>query len=160
LAKKEATVDLAGRTAEAAAKAQADAAKKAEILGNTEGVKGFAAQVTDLFCMAGQFFGTAQNPDTRSAGQSMKQACGVSDQIRDSMARDVTGQGAATTSPPPAPQPQREAATQPPPVPPPALPKAAPYKIIKVVPATGPQQEAGREKFRPYDPSPLAGPIP
>jgi hypothetical protein len=102
-AKQTATVDLARQQAEAAAKAQADAAKRAEIIGNTEGVKGFAAQVTDLACLAGQFFGTATNPDTRATGQTLKQACGAGDRIRNGMVQDLTGQGAGAASPPPPP---------------------------------------------------------
>jgi hypothetical protein len=48
-AKQQAAVEFARQQAAAAAKAQADAAKKAEIIGNSEGVKGFAAQPTASF---------------------------------------------------------------------------------------------------------------
>ena len=133
-------MEFARLHAEGAAKAQADAAEKS---GNPRQhgklSKSFAAQAADAFCLFGEFLGTAKNPDTRSTGQSLQQACGAGDRIRNGMAQDLTGQGAAgAASPPPAPPPQREAAA-----PAAALPKAAPYKIIKVVPQD-------LSAFRPY----------
>lgn len=100
-AKQAATVDLARQQAEAAAKAQADAAKRAEIIGNTEGVKGFAAQVTDMACLFGQFLSSnGTSTDARNSGQSLKQACGAGDRIRNGMVQDLTGQGPGAASPP------------------------------------------------------------
>lgn len=123
-AKQTATVDLARQQAEAAAKAQADAAKRAEIIGNTEGVKGFAAQVTDLACLAGQLFGTSHDPDTRSTGQSLKQACGAGDQIRNGMVKDLTGQGPGTGAASPPPEALAKGAPPPTPQPPDEFAKA------------------------------------
>jgi hypothetical protein len=93
-AKQPAAVEFARRQAEAQATMQAKAAKKAEIIGGSEGVKSFAAQMADLACMAGQFVPrNAPNPDTRTTGEALRSACGVSGKIRNDMAHDLDEAG-------------------------------------------------------------------
>lgn len=93
-AKQTAAVEIARRQAEAQATMQANAAKKAEIIGGSENVKSFAAQVADLACMFGQFVPrNAPNPDTKNAGEALRSACGVGAKFRNDMAHDLDEAG-------------------------------------------------------------------
>lgn len=93
-AKQPASVEIARRLAEAQATMQANAQKKAEIVGGSESVKSFAAQLADFGCMVGQFIpANAPNPDTRSAGETLRSVCAVSAKIRNDMAHDLDEAG-------------------------------------------------------------------
>jgi hypothetical protein len=93
-AKQQAAVEYARQQAEAAAVAQANAAKKAELVGGSEGVNSFFAQLFDFGCMVGSVIPpNARDADTKNMGEALRSTCGAGDQIRSKMAHDLDEAG-------------------------------------------------------------------